>query len=131
MSITRRIARPLLAGVFIAGGIDVLRNPGPRVAIAEPVTSRAASVLPLPADTEMLVKVNAGVQVGAGLLLAIGWFPRLAALALIGSLVPTTAAGHRFWEETDPTRKNMQRIHFLKNLGILGGLILAAFDRAD
>ena len=126
--LTRRIARPLMAGIFITGGIDVLRNPGPRVERAEPVTSSLAETLPLPDDTETLVKINAGVHVVAGTLLALGKLPRLSAAALAASLVPTTAAGHRFWEEESPQAKAMQRAHFLKNLAILGGLIIAATD---
>ncbi|PZR84323.1 MAG: DoxX family protein [Candidatus Aeolococcus gillhamiae] len=128
MTLTRRLARPMLASVFIASGIDTLRNPGPRAEMAEPVTTKLASSLPLPDDTEQLVKLNAGVQVVAGTLLAIGRFPRLAAAALAGSLVPTTYAGHRFWEEEEAADKSRQRVQFLKNLGLLGGLILAAFD---
>ena len=126
--LTRRIARPLMAGIFITGGIDVLRNPGPRVERAEPVTSSLAETLPLPDDTETLVQINAGVHVVAGTLLALGKLPRLSAAALAASLVPTTAAGHRFWEEESPQAKAMQRAHFLKNLAILGGLIIAATD---
>src|SRR5436309_9756608 len=126
--LTRRIARPLMAGIFIAGGIDVLRNPGPRAQRAEPVTSKLAETLPLPDDTETVVKLNAGVQIAAGTLLALGKLPRLSAAVLATSLVPTTAAGHRFWEEESPQSKAMQQTHFLKNLSILGGLILAATD---
>ncbi len=128
MALTRRIARPLLSAVFVSSGIDVLRNPEPRVKKADPVTSRIAQATPLPDDTELLVKINAGVQVGAGVLLGTGRVPRLAALALIGSLIPTTVAGHRFWEEADDTTRAQQQVHFLKNLAILGGLILAAVD---
>jgi uncharacterized membrane protein YphA (DoxX/SURF4 family) len=128
MTISRRAARPLLATVFIAGGIETLRHPEPRVKMAEPIAPPVARALGLPADTEQLVKINAVVDVTAGLLLAVGWLPRLAAAALAGSLVPTTLAGHRFWEETDPMRRAQQQIHFFKNLGLLGGLILAALD---
>ena len=42
--------------------------------------------------------------------------------------MPTTAAGHRFWEEKDPQRKATQRIQFFKNASMLGGLLLAAVD---
>jgi putative oxidoreductase len=126
--LTRRIARPLLAGIFISGGIDVLRNPGPRVQRAEPVTTKLAATLPLPDDTETLVKANAAAQIIAGTGLALGKLPRLSAAVLAASLVPTTAAGHRFWEEESPQSKAMQRTHFLKNLAILGGLIIAATD---
>ncbi len=45
-------------------------------------------------------------------------------------LVPTTAAGHRFWEENDPDRRGHQRAHFLKNAAILGGLLVATGDTA-
>ena len=82
----------------------------------------------LPDDTETVIRINGAVQVVAGGLLAIGKFRRLAALALIGSIVPTTYAGHRFWEETDDATRRQQQVHFLKNLGLLGGLILAAVD---
>ena len=68
------------------------------------------------------------MQVGAGLMLALGRFPRLSSALLAGSLVPTTLAGHRFWEEQDETKRAQQRIHFFKNLGMLGGLMLAAVD---
>ena len=40
-------------------------------------------------------------------------------------MVPTTLAGHRFWEERGPAR-NAQTIQFLKNAAMLGGLVLAA-----
>ncbi len=62
------------------------------------------------------------------MLLAAGVVPRLAAMALAASIIPTTAAGHRFWEIDDPQRRAQQRTHFLKNAAILGGLLIAAFD---
>ena len=49
-------------------------------------------------STEDAVRINGGVQVAAGALLTLNKLPRLAALALAATLVPTTAAGHRFWE---------------------------------
>jgi multidrug efflux pump subunit AcrA (membrane-fusion protein) len=70
------------------------------------------------------------VQVLAGSLLAIGKFPRLSAAALAASLLPTTAAGHRFWESDDKQERSQQQIHFLKNLSMLGGLLIAAGDTA-
>lgn len=119
----------MLASMFIAGGVDALRNPKPRADMAEEVTSRMAQKLPyLPDDPETLVKLNAGVMVGAGAMLATGRLPRLSAVLLAGSIVPTTLAGHRFWEQQDPQSKAAHRIHFFKNLGLLGGLLLAAVD---
>jgi uncharacterized membrane protein YphA (DoxX/SURF4 family) len=49
-------------------------------------------------------------------------------LALATSLVPTTMAGHRFWEAQEDPQRKQHLIHFLKNSAILGGLLIAAFD---
>lgn len=118
----------MLASVFVMGGIDVLRNPGPRVAKAEVVAPQIAAKVGLPQDTELLVRVNAATQIVAGTLLAMGKFRRLSALALATSLGPTTYAGHRFWELDDPQERSQQQVHFLKNLAMLGGLLLAVVD---
>ena len=132
--LVRRIARPLLASSFIYGGIDTLRNPQTRVPGARPVveqiTRTADEQLPVqvPRDVEQWVRIDAGIKVGAGSLFALGKLPRLSALALAGSIVPTTLAGHRFWEETDPKVQFEKIAHFVKNLGMLGGLLLAAVD---
>ena len=133
----RRVARPLLAALFIQSGINTLRSPQGHVAAARPVldamapaVDRVVEVAPIEQrpDDEMLVKIDAGVKVVAGSLLALGRFPRLASTALAASMVPTTLATHRFWEETDPQRKAEQQTQFLKNAGLLGGLLIAAAD---
>jgi putative oxidoreductase len=129
MALSRRFARPLLASIFVVGGWDAFWNPAGKAKKAEAVTEPLADKVGVSSlDTEKFLRVNGAVQIGAGILLAIGKFRRLAALALIGSIVPTTYAGHRFWEESDPTTRNQQKMHFLKNVGLLGGLILATFD---
>jgi uncharacterized membrane protein YphA (DoxX/SURF4 family) len=129
MALSRRLARPLLASIFVVGGWDALWNPEGKVKRAVAVTEPLAEKTGVEGlDTEMLVRINGAVQIGGGVLLAAGKFRRIAALALIGSIIPTTYAGHRFWEESDPTTRTQQKMHFLKNVGLLGGLILAAFD---
>jgi uncharacterized membrane protein YphA (DoxX/SURF4 family) len=129
MTIAQRIARPMLAGMFIAGGNDAIRNPGSKAARAEPVALAIAEPLGLPDDVTQLVQLNGAVQLGAGVMLAVGRLPRLSALALAGSLVPTTLAGHAFWRETDKQTRTAQRLQFLKNLAMLGGLVLVVADR--
>ncbi|MHB1488184.1 MAG: DoxX family protein [Acidimicrobiales bacterium] len=118
----------MLASIFIAGGFDAVQNPESKAQAAEKVALSLARSLHLPEDPATLVRINGAVQVGAGALLALGWFPRLAATALAGSIVPTTLAGHRFWEEADDQARKGQRIHFLKNVSVLGGLLVAAVD---
>jgi len=129
MNIVRAIARPCLASVFIWGGIDALRKPHGRAEKASPVLDKIKSATPLPADDVMLVRINSAVQIGAGFMLATSRFPRLASLALAGSLVPTTIAGHAFWN-VDSETKPMQKTQFAKNLSVLGGLLLAVADTA-
>jgi uncharacterized membrane protein YphA (DoxX/SURF4 family) len=115
--------------MFVVGGLDAVRNPKSKVGAAEDVGPAIAAKLPyLPQDPEQLVKINGAVQVGAGVLLSLGRFPRLSSTLLATSIIPTTAAGHRFWEIEEPGPRAAQRIHFFKNLGLLGGLMLAAVD---
>lgn len=119
MSPTRKLARPLLASMFIAGGVDALRNPGNRPELVAKAGLQ---------DPEKLVRINATTQLVGGLALATGRLPRLSALVLAGTLVPTTYVGHPFWSEDDKAAKKTQQTHFFKNLSMLGGLILAAAD---
>lgn len=128
MPLVRRLARPLLASTYVYGGLDAFRHPGSKVPQSADVIQKLAGPLHLPNDPELIVRANGGVQVGAGLMLATGRLPRLSATALALSTVPTTFAGHRFWKATDNATKNAQTLHFLKNLGMLGGLMLAAVD---
>ena len=133
MTIVRLAARPLLASMFLVGGLDALRNASKRADAAKPVIDKLAPLLQravpqLPDDPTTLVRIHGAVQVGAALTLATGRFPRLSATVLAGTLVPTTVAGHRFWEEKDPQEKAIQRVHFFKNCSMLGGVLLAAVD---
>lgn len=125
----------MLASMFVMGGYSALRNPQAHVRMAGPVTEKlsegadqATSPKTASPDEKQLVLINGAAQLVGGLALATNRFPRLASLVLAGSLIPTTAAGHRFWEETDKTQRANQQIHFFKNVSMLGGLLIAAVD---
>jgi putative oxidoreductase len=121
----------MLASIFIVQGLDSLLHPDTKAPAAEKVVRPLAERVPaVPDNVEQAVRLNGAVQLVAGSLLAIGKFPRLSAAALAASLVPTTAAGHRFWESNDKQERAQQQIHFLKNLSMLGGLLIAAGDTA-
>lgn len=125
MSILYAIARAGLAAVFVRSGWDVLNNPETPAKTAAPALAEIREISPveLP-DDETLVRVNAAAQVAGGIAMALGIAPRQAAAVLIGSLIPTTYAGHAFWTHADPAQRAQQRNHFNKNLGLAGGLLM-------
>ena len=137
MPVVRLIARPMLASMFVAGGYNSLKNADYLAQRAAPVTDKlspavdkATEPLPFSLDSKGMVQANGLVHVVGGLMLATGRMPRLSAFALAATLVPTTLAGHRFWEEDDAQARANQRIHFLKNVSMAGGLLLATVDTA-
>ena len=118
MSPTRRLARTMLAGVFVSGGVNALRQPGPRVELVK----QSGLADKLSQTPENLVRLNAVADIAGGLALIRGTTPRLASLGLMASLVPTTLVAHPFWSEKDAQPRAQQQLQFLKNLGLLGGL---------
>ena len=124
----RPVARIFTGSTYVLLGFDALRAPGARVDQAGPVLAAIRKVIPLPEDDELVVRGNAAVQVVCGALLAAGVAQRLSALALVGSLIPTTLAGHSYWTIEDPTARKLQRIQFHKNLAMIGGLLFAVLD---
>lgn len=135
MTVTRLIARPMLASMFVVGGVNALKNASTLGPAAQPVADKvvplaqkAVPQAPIPTDATTLVRINAVAQIAAAAALATGRAPRLASTVLAASLVPTTVAGHRFWEESDPATKSNQKVHFFKNISMMGGLLLAGVD---
>ena len=124
----RGLARTLLAGTFVVGGFSALRRSKALAATAEPVTEQIESRLQVGLTSEQFVKANAAVQIVGGALFALGVWPRPSALVLGASLVPTTVAGHAFWDADDDGEREAQLIQFVKNAGLLGGLVFAAID---
>jgi putative oxidoreductase len=125
----RPLARVLTGSTYVLLGWDALRSPGGRVDQAGPTLAAMRRVLPLPQDDELLVRGNAAVQVAGGTMVSLGVLPRLSALALVGSMVPTTLSGHAYWSLEDPAARKQQRIQFSKNLAMIGGLLFAVLDR--
>lgn len=130
MAVLRKLARPLLAAPFVTGGLRTLRRPETGLAqAAQPVVRAVGDRIPsLAVDPQQLVRATGAIRATAGLLLATGRAPRLAALALAATLVPTSLTAHAYWTEEDPQERARQRAHFLTDLSALGGLLLAAAD---
>jgi putative oxidoreductase len=123
MSLLRLIARSAFASIFVTAGYDTLTNPGGRAKVV-------SDALPLP-EPELMVRLNGASMLVGGAALALGVKPRAAAVGLAAALVPTTYAGHQFWKVTDPAMHRMQRVHFLKNASLIGGLLTYALGDRD
>lgn len=123
----------MLATTFITRGVEALKSPKPAADAARP-TLEGLSKLPdpvgpnVPTNAETVAKVTAGVQIGAGLLLASGKLPRLSSAALAVSVVPGSLGSHAFWNETDPARKAAERRALFSDVSLIGGLIIASVD---
>jgi uncharacterized membrane protein YphA (DoxX/SURF4 family) len=122
----------MLASIFVISGVRILISPDSKVETAREVTDRIGPLLEkvdprIPTDARTLVRAKAASDVLAGVALATGHFARPAATVLAAGLVPTTFAGHPFWKVPKAERA-ANETHFLKNLGLLGGLLLAAAD---
>jgi putative oxidoreductase len=118
MKLGQQITRIALGVPFIWLGYDAVAAPGARVQHA------AKLGIPRPEDA---VRLNGAAMMAGGIGLIVGVRPRAAALGLFLTMIPTTLAGHSFWQDTDPQLRKNNRIQFLKNLGLSGGLLGVAF----
>ncbi|WP_432495288.1 DoxX family membrane protein [Kineococcus auxinigenes] len=130
MTLVRRVARPMLAAVFIKTGIDQVRRAPDLAPAAEPVAERLAGPLHLPQDPVLLVRLNGAAMAGAGVLFGLGRAPRLSAAVLAATAAPTAYVAHPFWTEKDRAVRSEVLGDFLKDVGLLGAALLAAVDTA-
>ncbi|QRY62410.1 DoxX family membrane protein [Gordonia sp. PDNC005] len=119
MNLLHAVGRGLTGVPYIKLGFDAATTPGMRVDAAAPLLDR----LPLPVDNETVVRANGAAQAFGGALIAAGIAPRAAAGLVLASLVPTTIAGHGFWTYDDPAARAQQKVQFLKNVAMAGGLV--------
>ncbi len=124
----RGLSRTMMTGIFLVGATAAWKNAPQAATKAKRLSEPLSRATGIPLTGEELVKINAGVQLTAGALFALGFQQRVMALVLAGSLVPTTLLGHSFWEIDDEGERMGQQLHFLKNLAMIGGLTFAALD---
>lgn len=117
----RLLARVSLSAIFVSSGIDLMQNPEGR-------TQRAADALPGMPAVPAIGQIHGAAMAVAGTTFAFGILPVASAAVLAVALVPNTYVGHPFWKEDDPKARKGQLIHFLKNLGLFGGLVLGMLE---
>jgi putative oxidoreductase len=108
------IGRVLLALIFLGSGLDKV--------VHQEATLGYMNSVHLPA-VQLLLWLSVLVEIGAGLALVLGWRARWGAALLFLWMIPVTAVFHNPWAG-DPSQAQMQMIHLMKNLSIMGGLLL-------
>ena len=110
------LGRALLCVLFIVAGWGKIGG------FAGTVGYIGSKGLPLP---QVLAALAIVVELGGGLLLLIGWKARWIAWAMAVFTVIITPIFHGFWNV--PAAEAMgQQVHFLKNVAIIGGLLMVA-----
>ncbi|HLS02822.1 MAG TPA: DoxX family protein [Beutenbergiaceae bacterium] len=110
----RRFAQSALGVPFIVLGTQTVTHPHPRL--------NAAHNLRLPVP-RVLVPLTGVAMVAGGLGLIFNRLPRTAAVGLATSLIPTTLGQHRFWVLPTGQARQEKLVNFVKNIGLIGGLI--------
>ena len=121
------LARGLLAGVFVVGGINQIK--GAHLLADKVEAAKEEYGVVLDVAGEDLVRLNGAGMALAGGALALGIAPRLSAAALIGLLVPTTIVGHPFWKIEDKAKRRTAVTGTLNHAAIIGGLMLVRARR--
>jgi putative oxidoreductase len=112
-----------LAGRILIAALFVVAGFGKIMGFAGTAGYMAKLGFPAP---EAMTAIAILIEAGGGILLIVGWKTRWVAWALVIFTVIATLAAHRFWEIADAAQMMNQRIHFLKNLAIIGGLLFVA-----
>ena len=105
--------RILLAVIFILSGFDKITG-------YDGTAGYMATKLPM---VSILLPLTILVELGGGILLAIGYKARWAALALAGFSILAALVFHNFWA-VEAAQKMGQQINFMKNLAITGGMLM-------
>ncbi|MFZ5891208.1 MAG: DoxX family protein [Myxococcota bacterium] len=73
------------------------------------------------------VPISGLIALVGGISVLLGYRTRVGVALLVLFLIPVTLIMHRFWNLPDPEMAQMQRIMFLKNVSILGGILLLGY----
>jgi putative oxidoreductase len=108
--------RILMSAIFIFAGIG-------KIASFSMTTGYAASAhVPMPS---VAIAVAIAVEVLGGLAILVGFQTRIAAWIVFLYMIPISFFFHNFWALEGAARMNNQ-IHFMKNVAIMGGLLILA-----
>jgi putative oxidoreductase len=115
-ALTDPLARILITAIFVYSGISQLMHFNAMVHVL------AASGIPL---ATIAAAISTLIDLVGSAMIIIGWKTKPAAAILFIYLIPVTVMFHNFWA-APPQMHDMQLLNFLKNLGIMGGLLILA-----
>jgi putative oxidoreductase len=72
----------------------------------------------------VLAVATAVLELGGGLLVVVGWQARIVALALAIFCLVAGYFFHDFWHYPEGAQYTNNMIHFMKNVSIVGGLLM-------
>ena len=111
------VGRILIALIFLLSGFGKLTG-------FAGTAGYMASKMPVSGTLiDLLLVITIIIELGGGIALVLGWKARLAALVLFLWMIPVTLIFHNFWGVPADQAMN-QQIHFLKNLAIMGGMLM-------
>lgn len=119
MALLMLCARVLFAVFFVDSGINNLRN---RDALAKRLAGPAMPAL-IRRYPEFFNLGSTGLLVVGSVMLTLGIYPDLGALALAVFLVPVTLTTHPYWTAKDPVVRRQQRMAFLRNVSFFGACL--------
>lgn len=108
------LGRTLLSAIFLMSGFNKITGWS---AVAGYMASKQMPAVPFFLAMAILFELAGGFSV------ITGYKARFGALLLLVFLIPTTLIFHNFWAAEAAQQQN-QMIHFLKNVSILGGLLV-------
>ncbi|GAA2108438.1 DoxX family protein [Kocuria atrinae] len=134
MSIVRRLARPLLATGYVAGGVEAFRNSSATAEKLDPVLKQVEQVLPqvrpVTANRAQVAQGIAAAQVLAASALALSKLPRLSASVLLGTTAINTYVQYQSADASTKEAKSNRRNNVFKNLSLVGAVMIASVDTA-
>jgi putative oxidoreductase len=113
----KHLALLIYASMLYVGGWGQAHEPTGR--------AERARALGLPVPDELVQASGWAMIVGAAAL-HVPRLRRLAALTVAFQLLPITWIGHRFWEMEEGPQRVQNRIHFYKNLSMIGSALYIA-----
>jgi uncharacterized membrane protein YphA (DoxX/SURF4 family) len=108
------IGRLIFGGFFVYKGVHYLQN---RSQLAQ-----YASAKGVPA-AEQAVQATGAMLLAGGLSVIAGLRPRQGLAMIVGFLVPVSMQMHRFWDEEEPQRRQLELTRFMRNTALVGAAL--------